>query len=67
MGRERPTGSARILIFNAVERVSEAPVELSFCGSALLQHWVRDNCFGGQGIIHMAKLGDISLDIEPLA
>jgi hypothetical protein len=28
---------------------------------------IRDNCFGGQGIIHVAKLGDISLDIEPLA
>jgi hypothetical protein len=36
--RERPTGSERILVFNGVERASDAEVELSFCGSALSQY-----------------------------
>ena len=35
LGRERPTGSARILDIHRVERVCDAPVERSFCGSAL--------------------------------
>jgi hypothetical protein len=33
--REGPKGFGRVLIFDRVERVSDASVELSFCGLAL--------------------------------
>jgi hypothetical protein len=34
-GREGPKGSGRVLIFDRIERVSDASVELSFCGLPL--------------------------------